>query len=88
MSSQQLDTATQPEGAIRIYIFKSETRKHLRAFAADPRGSKLPDHHGPWTATGIIGPSSAPPHKMSREAIEKAIATEGFQMWRLVDNDA
>ena len=76
MSSQQLDTASQPEGgAIRIYIFKSETRKHLRAFAADPRGSKLPDHHGPWTATGIIGPSSAPPHKMSREAIEKAIAT-------------
>ena len=88
MSSQQLDTATAEGGAIRIYIFKSETRKHLRAFAADPRGSKLPDHHGPWTATGIIGPSSAPPHKMSRETIEKAIAKEGFQMWRLVDNDA
>ena len=67
MSSQQLDTASPEGSAIRIYIFKSETRKHLRAFAADPRGSKLPDHHGPWTATGIIGPSSAPPHKMSRE---------------------
>jgi len=25
---------------------------------------------------------------MSRETIEKAIAKEGFQMWRLVDNDA
>lgn len=88
MSSPQPDGALSEGGAIRIYIFKSETRKHLRAFAGDPRGSKLPDHHGPWTATGIIGPSSAPPHRMSREVIEKAIAKEGFQMWRLVENDS
>jgi len=79
MSSPQADTAT------RIYIFKSETRKNLRAFAAEPRGSALPARHGPWTAIGIIGPSSPPPHKMSREGIEKAIAAEGFQMWRLVE---
>ena len=88
MASPQPDPASPEGNALRIYIFKSETRKNLRAFAADPRGSRLPDHHGPWTATGIIGPSSAPPHKMSRDAIEKAIASEGFQMWRLVDNDA
>ena len=87
MATPQRDSAAQEGGAIRIYIFKSETRKNLRAFAADPRGSRLPDHHGPWTAVGIIGPSSAPPHNMSREGIEKAIATEGFQMWRLVETE-
>ena len=46
---------------MRIYIFKSETRKDLRAFAGDLAGSRLPRNHGPWTATGAIGPDSAPP---------------------------
>ena len=68
---------------MRIYIFKSETRKELRAFASDPAGVKLPKQHGPWTVTGIVGPESAPPHNMSRDAIEKALAAEGFQMWRM-----
>jgi hypothetical protein len=68
---------------VRIYIFKSETRKELCAFTDDPAGSKLPKNHGPWTVTGIVGATSAPPHKISRPAIEQAIASEGFQMWRL-----
>ena len=68
---------------MRIYIFKSETWKELRAFASDPAGAKLPKQHGPWTVTGIVGPSSAPPHNMSRDTIEKAIESEGFQMWRM-----
>jgi hypothetical protein len=29
---------------MRIYIFKSETRKELCAFAGDPMGSKLPQY--------------------------------------------
>jgi hypothetical protein len=45
---------------MRIYIFKSETRGDLRAFAGDLRGSRLPQKHGPWTATGAIGPDNAP----------------------------
>jgi hypothetical protein len=68
---------------VRIYIFKSETRKDLHAFAADLMGSKLPQQHGPWTATGAIGPGNAPPHKFSRNAIEDAIDAKGFQLWRL-----
>ena len=68
---------------MRIYIFKSETKKDLRAFAGDLAGSRLPANHGPWTATGAIGPDSAPPHKFSRDAIEEAIDAEGFQLWRL-----
>jgi len=69
---------------MRIYIFKSETRKDLRAFAADLAGSKLPQNHGPWTSTGAIGPDNAPPHNFSRAAIEEAIDAEGFQLWRMV----
>jgi hypothetical protein len=69
---------------MRIYIFKSETRGGLRAFAGDLTGSKLPQNHGPWTATGAIGPDNAPPHNFSRAAIEEAIDTEGFQLWRMV----
>jgi hypothetical protein len=67
---------------VRFYIFKSETRD-LQAFAGDPAGSKLPKHHGPWTVTGIVGATSAPPHKLSREAIEKAVEAQGFQLWRM-----
>jgi hypothetical protein len=73
------------ENAMRIYVFKSETTKMLRAFAGDPDVNKLPRQHGPWTVTGAIGPESPPPHNFSREAIEKAIDAAGFQLWRLRD---
>ena len=69
---------------MRIYIFKSEARNELHAFAGGPMGSKLPEKHGPWTVTGVVGPDKAPPHNFSRDAIEEAIEVEGFQLWRLV----
>jgi hypothetical protein len=31
----------------------------------------------------VIGADKAPPHNLSREAIEEAIEGEGFQLWRL-----
>ena len=68
---------------MRIYIFKSETTKGLRAFAGDLAGSKLPGNHRPWSVTGVVTEDKAPPHNLSREAIEQAIADEGFQLWRL-----
>jgi hypothetical protein len=68
---------------MRIYIFKSETRRQLRAFTDDPGGDKLPKQHGPWTATGIVASDGTPPHRFSREKIEKAIGSGGFQLWRL-----
>ena len=63
---------------MRIYIFKSETRKGLQAFAGDLAGGRLPQHHGPWTVTGAIGLDNAPPHNFSRDAIEEAIDAGGF----------
>ena len=68
---------------MRIYIFKSESRRELRAFAGHISGDKLPKNHGPWTVTGVIGADKAPPHNLSREAIEEAIEGEGFRLWRL-----
>jgi NADPH:quinone reductase-like Zn-dependent oxidoreductase len=36
------------------------------------------------TRIGAIGPDNPPPYKFSRDAIEEAIDTEGFQLWRMV----
>ena len=66
------------------FTFQVGNEEDLRAFAADLAGSKLPQNHGPWTATGAIGPDKAPPHNFSRAAIEEAIDAEGFQLWRMV----
>ena len=68
---------------MRFYIFKSETTKDLRAFAGDVSGTKLPGQHAPWTATGVVAAEARPPHNLSRETIEGAIESEGFQLWRL-----
>jgi hypothetical protein len=68
---------------MRIYIFKSETNRDLRAFAGDQTRGKLPQNHGPWTAIGVIAADKAPPHNFSRDQIEEAIDSVGFQLWRL-----
>ena len=73
------------KSVMRIYVFKSESPDRLRAFAGDPDVHKLPRQHGPWTATGTISPDKAPPYDLSRDAIEKAINAEGFQLWRFRD---
>jgi hypothetical protein len=67
---------------MQIYMFTSETSTHLRAFAGDPSGSKLPEGHGPWTATGSLRSDEHPPHRFSRAKIEEAIKLAGFQLWR------
>jgi hypothetical protein len=68
---------------MRIFIFKSETSAELHAFAGDLMGSRLPPRHGPWTVTGAVAPDGAPPHDFPRDAIEAAIDSKGFQLWRI-----
>ena len=68
---------------MRIYIFKSDAGTGLRAFAGDPVGSKLPDQFRPWRAVGVIPAKKAPPHNLSRDTIEKAINSGGYQLWRV-----
>jgi hypothetical protein len=68
---------------MRLYIFKSETTKNLRAFAGDEDGTRLPDTHAPWTVTGVVAAGATPPHNLPRKTIEGAIEADGFQLWRL-----
>lgn len=70
---------------MRLYVFKSEKGNNLQAFAGDPGGSSLPKQHGPWTATGIVAPQNPPPYRISRSAVETAIESKGFQLWRMTE---
>jgi hypothetical protein len=68
---------------MRIFMFTSRAKPDLRAFAGDSTGSKLPEKYAPWDATGVIRPDKAPPHRFSRDEIERAIGSQGFQLWRM-----
>jgi hypothetical protein len=68
---------------MRIFMFASQSKDDLHAFAGDESGSKLPAKYGPWGLTGTLNSREAPPHKFSRRVIEQSIATEGFQLWRM-----
>jgi hypothetical protein len=68
---------------MRIYIFRSDAKSELRAFAGDVAGSKLPDRFRPWHVVGVVGPDKDPPHNLPRDEIERAIDTCGFQLWRM-----
>jgi hypothetical protein len=74
-------------GAMRIFIFKSETRPDLRAFGGDLAGALLPKQFSPWHAVGAIAPDQDPPFDLSRDTIETAINTQGFQLWRMSKKD-
>ena len=74
--------------AMRLYIFKSEARPDLRAFGGDLAGSQLPKQFSPWHAIGAVAPDRNPPHELSRDVIETAIKTQGFQLWRMSKKEA
>ena len=73
---------------MRIFVFESQTRMGLHAFAGDIAGTRLPGRVGPWRL--IRGsPSGGPlPHGIPRRTIERAIGAEGFQLWRLKEEAA
>lgn len=68
---------------MRLYIFKSESKAELCAFAGDSAGSKLPDRYRPWHAIGVVSADRNPPHGLSRNTIEAALDEHGFQLWRM-----
>ena len=72
---------------MRLFMFKSEGKPGLHAFAPDPGGEQLPARHGPWTATGVVREDKDPPHNMSRKLIEKGISDQGFQLYRMKDRE-
>jgi len=74
---------TKGSKVLRIFIYKSEAKDDLRAFAAALDGSGLPAHLGPWHGIGVVRPELDPPFGLSRDVIEKAIAKQGFQLFRV-----
>ena len=74
---------TSNTGAMRLFMFKSETHPDLRGFGDDLAGIRLPRQFSPWCAVGAIAPDQSPPHGLSRAVIEKAIGDNGYQLWRM-----
>lgn len=68
---------------MRLFIFKSERSRDLRAFSDEPGGGKLPEQFRPWHAVGVVRADSVPPHNLKRDVIEAAIASAGYQLWKL-----
>ena len=68
---------------MRLFIFESYAKTGLRAFVGDVAGRNLPDQFSPWRQIGAVAPGNAPPYKLSRDTIEKAIGARGFQLWRV-----
>ena len=68
---------------MRIFLFRSQSRDSLCAFAADSTGSRLPEKFGPWRCVGVVRQGAPLPHNVPRPAVESAILGEGFQLYRL-----
>jgi hypothetical protein len=68
---------------MRIFIFKSQGKGELRAFAGDPGGQQLPTKFGPWYAVGVVRPEKELPYNLGRDVIEAAINSQGFQLFRM-----
>jgi hypothetical protein len=77
------DGAAGGSRAMRIFIFKSDTNAELRAFGGDLAGTQLPSQFKPWRVVGAVAPDKDPPYKFSRDVIETAINSQGFQLFRL-----
>ncbi len=67
---------------MRIFIFKSQTRQDIGAFAGDRDGTRLPERLGPWRLVTIVPHGLALPHRLARPGVERAIISEGFQLYR------
>jgi hypothetical protein len=51
-------------------------------------GSQLLKQLSPWHVIGAITPDRNPPYELSRDVIETAIKTQGFQFWRMSRKEA
>jgi hypothetical protein len=63
---------------MQIYIFKSETRKGLHAFAGDLMGSKLPQNHGPgWSDRTCLLPITSHVMRSKKQSMLKGFSFGG-----------
>lgn len=73
---------------MRIFVFKSQTRQNLCAFAGEMDGALLPQKFGPWRLMNTVPRGGALPHEVPRLGVERAIVHEGFQLFRLTTTPA
>ena len=65
-----------------LFMFRSDTTNALWAYDRDPSGSNLPGKLGPWTGISVMRSDQQPPGGLSRAAIERGVAANGFQLLR------
>ena len=49
---------------MRIFMFTSQAKADLHAFAGDEGGTRLPEKYAPWGLTGALGSRESPPHRI------------------------
>ena len=62
---------------MRLYIFKSESKPDIGAFAGDGAGTKLPKNFAPWRVVGLVSAKRAPPQGPPRAQIGAGIQSNG-----------
>jgi hypothetical protein len=72
---------------MKMFVFQSEAKAELRAFAGDADGRTLPAKFAPWTATGVVTAIQRLPSGLPRDVVEREIRNHGFQLWRLRKTD-
>lgn len=68
--------------ASNLFLFRSRTTEGLSGITSEPDGGSLPGKLGPWTGIGVLRSDQAPPHGLSRKAIESGIRDNGYQLFR------
>ena len=68
---------------MRVFMFVSQAKDGLHAFAGDESGSKLPAKYGPWDFVATIDSYQRFPFGFPRKAVEEEIASRGYQLWRM-----
>lgn len=71
-----------------LFKFKSDVSDALWAYDRDPSGCNLPAKLGPWTGIGVMRSDQNPPSGLSRTAIERGIAANGYQLLRKKTGEA
>jgi hypothetical protein len=65
-----------------IFMFRSDKAAGICGFSGESKGTALPAKFAPWTGFGVVRADQRMPHGFSRDTIEAAIDTEGYQLWR------
>jgi len=78
-----VEGSTAGEGRCAYSFLNPKLNPDLHAFGGDIDGSKLPNQFEPWERVGVVELNQAPPYKLPRDVIERAMKDQGFQLFCL-----